>query len=98
MMQDDMLLCAHGLGEDPVDTDPGEWALHDPTVDLDGDAVLDTRAYADGDAVLVASDLDGDGYVDHATSVGADGEYSAWQAHRQPDGALRWERTDHGRL
>ncbi|MFC4604114.1 DUF6802 family protein [Rhodococcus kronopolitis] len=98
MMLDETQLCVHGLEEGAVDADPGQWALHDPTVDLDGDGVLDTRGYADGDTVLVASDLDGNGYADHLTSVDGDGRYAAWQAQRSETGELRWERTEIGNL
>ncbi|TQF69469.1 hypothetical protein FK531_10255 [Rhodococcus spelaei] len=78
--------------------DVGELELRDPTVDLDGDGVLDSRTVTGSAGVAIASDLDGDGFADHVTTVEQDGAYAAWEAHRDPDGTLQWERTDHGRL
>ncbi|MFE3293272.1 DUF6802 family protein [Rhodococcus sp. NPDC059234] len=97
-ISDDLLLGAHDLGDHPMGADVGEFAVHDPTVDLDGDGILESRSVAGEAGVAIASDLDGDGFADHVTTVERDGEYAAWEAHRDPDGALRWERTDHGRL
>jgi len=50
------------------------------------------------DALVVATDTDGDGDADHVTIVDGDGDYSAWQFHRDADGRERWERTDSGTL
>lgn len=100
-MHEDLLMMGT-TGEHPVsvDTGPadGNVGLGDPTVDLDGDGALDTRAFADPGGVTVASDLDGDGWVDHLTRVESDGEYAAWEPRREADGTVRWDRTDLGRL
>lgn len=100
-MQDEMQMMGM-VGEHPVSVGSGpvggDFALLDPTVDLDGDGVLDTRAFGDPDGVTVASDLDGDGYADHLTRVEADGAYAAWEPRRDLDGTVRWDRVDLGRL
>ncbi|MFC9789768.1 DUF6802 family protein [Rhodococcus sp. NPDC127528] len=98
IIPDDLMLDTDDLVDHPMAADAGELELHDPTVDLDGDGILDSRSVAGEAGVTIASDLDGDGFADHVTTVEQDGEYAAWEAHRDPDGALRWERTDHGRL
>lgn len=66
--------------------------------DVDGDGVLDTQVFETDDATIVVADTDGDGESDHLTIVGTDGEYAAWEFHRDPDGAERWERVDVGDL
>ncbi len=89
------------LGEQPVSVDSGpdgDFAVTDPVVDLDGNGILDTRSWSDGDGVTVASDLDGDGCADHVTRVDGDGAYAAWEPWRAPDGTVRWEQVDAGRL
>lgn len=68
------------------------------THDIDRDGILDTRTFTVGEALVVATDLDVDGQVDHLTAFGRDGDYASWQFHREADGTERWERIDHGRL
>ncbi|MFF0817964.1 DUF6802 family protein [Rhodococcus sp. NPDC003318] len=102
-MHDDMLtMTIHGGADHAlsVETGPadGPFAVTDPVVDVDGDGVLDTRGYADGNGVTVASDLDGDGFADHLTRVEDDGAYASWEPRRDPDGTLHWVRTDGGHL
>ncbi|MGW0040323.1 DUF6802 family protein [Rhodococcus sp. NPDC003348] len=100
-MQDEMLMMGL-LGEHSVSVESGpadgDIVLFDPTVDLDGDGILDTRAFADADGVTVVSDLDGDGRADHLTRVEGDGGYAAWEPRRDADGTVRWDRTDLGQL
>ncbi|MFC7446678.1 DUF6802 family protein [Rhodococcus daqingensis] len=99
MMHDDMLLLGTlGTAPHPMSPEAGEWELHAPTVDLDGDGELDTRTYSTGATLYVASDLDEDGLADHVTTVDGGGGYESWQAHRGADGEVRWARTDHGSL
>ena len=79
-------------------TDSGAVHLTDVVFDLDDDGVLDTRTFEVDDALIVATDTDGDGDADHVTIVGGDGGFSAWEFHRDADGRERWERTDSGTL
>ncbi len=58
--------------------------LTDAVFDIDDDGVLDTRTFEVDDALVVATDGDGD--------------FSAWEFHRDADGRERWERTDSGTL
>lgn len=85
---------------DPDDLGAGVGAVPLPGLefDIDGDGILDTRTFESGDALIVATDSDGDGDADHLTIVDGDGEYSAWEFHRDADGRERWERTDSGTL
>ncbi|MFD4295243.1 DUF6802 family protein [Rhodococcus sp. NPDC058505] len=99
-MHDEML--AMGFGDPlPVTVDAGplgEFAVTDPTVDLNSDGVLDTATFVDSGGVTVASDLDGDGSADHLTRVEGDGDYAAWEPRRAADGTVHWSRIDAGRL
>ncbi|BDC74387.1 DUF6802 family protein [Prescottella equi] len=72
--------------------------LTDAVFDIDDDGVLDTRTFEVDDALVVATDTDGDGDADHVTIVEGDGDFSAWEFHRDADGRERWERTDSGTL
>ncbi|MFD4366741.1 DUF6802 family protein [Rhodococcus sp. NPDC058521] len=73
-------------------------ALTDPTLDIDGDGILDSVSFQSGDAMIVATDMDGDGTADNVTMVHEDGEYEAWEFHRGEDGQPHWEQTDQGAL
>ena len=46
-------------------------------VDTDGDGRADTVLWADGADLLVASDLDGDGFADRLRRIGPDGAVHA---------------------
>ncbi|MCQ4121114.1 DUF6802 family protein [Rhodococcus tibetensis] len=83
---------------DTFGEDSGAVALTDPTHDIDGDGLLDTQTFESGNALVVASDMDGDGDADHLTTISDDGAYAAWEFHRGPDGVARWEQTDDGTL
>lgn len=74
----------------------GPVELTDPTQDIDGDGILDTIT-ATGDGVTsVWTDTDLDGFADRASIVEGDGDYSAWEYHRNPDGTGEWRKTDQG--
>lgn len=83
---------------DEFGPDSGAVHLSDLAFDVDGDGVLDTQVFEVDDALIVATDTDGDGDTDHLTIVGGNGDYAAWEFHRDPDGHERWERTDAGDL
>lgn len=76
----------------------GPVELSHPTQDIDGDGVLDTYTDTTDDAMNVWTDTDLDGYADQATIVEKDGDYSAWEYHRHPDGTSEWVRTDQGKV
>jgi hypothetical protein len=79
-----------GLG--PVEMEP-------PTQDLRGDdGVLDTFTNTGPDSMRVWTDTDLDGYADQLSVVENDGDYSAWEYHRNPDGTGDWRQTDKGKL
>ncbi|MGF7120292.1 DUF6802 family protein [Rhodococcus sp. TAF43] len=83
---------------DSFGADSGAVHLTGPAHDIDGDGILDTQTFEVDDAMIVASDLDGDGDADNLTIVGGHGDYSSWEFHRDADGGERWERTDEGTL
>lgn len=68
----------------------------DPTQDIDGDGTLDTVITTGDGATSVGTETDLDGLADRAGIVEGDGDYSAWEYHRNPDGAGEWRKTDHG--
>ena len=76
-----------GLGAVEMDT---------PTQDLDGDGILETFTTTEPDAMSVWTDSDLDGYADELSIVENDGDYSAWEYHRNPDGTGEWRQTDRG--
>ncbi|MBJ8347708.1 DUF6802 family protein [Antrihabitans sp. YC2-6] len=78
--------------------DLGTVELASPQHDLDGDGVLDTVTLSNDDALLVATDADLDGAIDHLTIVDRDGDFSAWEFRHFGGDEARWERTDHGKL
>ena len=96
-------LSAEGI--DPATFGPGSGAVDvgDLTVnldafDLDGDGIVDSRVIHSDDALVVVSDFDHDGGVDRVAMVEADGDYSAWECHRDDEGLLVWDRIDAGTL
>ncbi|MET8871082.1 DUF6802 family protein [Nocardia sp. NPDC004604] len=76
----------------------GEVELHHPTQDIDGDGTLDTITTTGPEAMQVWTDWDHDGIADQVTVVEKDGDYSAWEFHRHPDGSSEWVRTDKGKI
>ncbi|WP_433757222.1 DUF6802 family protein [Nocardia sp. CA-135398] len=76
----------------------GEVELHHPTQDIDGDGTLDTVTTTGPEAMQVWTDWDHDGIADQVTVVEKDGDYSAWEFHRHPDGTSEWVRTDQGKI
>jgi hypothetical protein len=100
-MQDETLVA--GIDDQyqvTVESGPGsgDLMMSEPAVDLDGDGILDTRVYSDGGGMTIASDLDEDGWADHVARIEADGAYAAWEPQRDPDGTVRWDPVDEGRL
>lgn len=78
--------------------DLGSLSLHNPTVDLDGDGVLDTSTLTPPDALVVLTDTDHDGQADHLTVVDDSGEFASWQYGVTSDGTAHWTETEHGRV
>ncbi|MEU6187713.1 DUF6802 family protein [Nocardia sp. NPDC047038] len=76
----------------------GAVELHHPTQDIDQDGLLDSVTITGDDAMQVWTDVDHDGFADHVKVVEKDGDYTAWEFHRHPDGTSEWIRTDQGRL
>ncbi|MGK8507117.1 DUF6802 family protein [Nocardia asiatica] len=72
--------------------------MHHPTQDIDQDGLLDSMTITGDDAMQVWTDVDHDGFADHVKVVEKDGDYTAWEFHRHPDGTSEWIRTDQGRL
>nr|WP_235871241.1 DUF6802 family protein [Rhodococcus spongiicola] len=98
-------LAADGPEIDPDDfgtesgaVDLDSFDLTSAVYDVDGDGILDTQTYELDDAMIVATDTDGDGDADHLTIVDSGGEYSAWEFHRDAAGRERWEQIDEGGL
>ncbi|MFZ2528977.1 MAG: DUF6802 family protein [Rhodococcus sp. (in: high G+C Gram-positive bacteria)] len=69
-----------------------------PTADLDRDGTFDTVTWSTASALVVATDLDGDGDTDRLTAIADDGEFGVWEFHRELDGTSRWERVETGDL
>lgn len=76
----------------------GPVPLHDPTQDIDGDGIPDTGTVSGDTSLTVWSDLDHDGFADHVTSVDHEGDYAAWEYHRNMDGTGSWIQTGHGKM
>lgn len=76
----------------------GEVELHHPTADMDADGVFDTETAYGSHSIDIWTDMDHDGVADHVTIVDVDGDYAAWEYHRQPDGSAGWMPTDRGHL
>lgn len=78
-----------------------------PTVDADGDGMLDTMVMQwgtdgsdGGHGMTVVADVDGDGAVDRVTALDAEGGYTAWEVHVDPadDDRRAWAVIDEGSL
>ncbi|MEU4315696.1 DUF6802 family protein [Nocardia sp. NPDC024068] len=92
-----------GLGMPNFDTSSsldglGPVEMESPTQDLNGDGVLDTFTTTGPDSMSVWTDSDLDGLADQLSIVENDGDYSAWEYHRNPDGTGDWRQTDKGRV
>ncbi|MFI1463104.1 MULTISPECIES: DUF6802 family protein [Nocardia] len=74
----------------------GPVEMESPTQDLDGDGILDTFTTTNSDSMSVWTDSDLDGYADQLSVVENDGDYAAWEYHRNPDGTGEWRQTDQG--
>ena len=53
--------------------------LGSPEADLDGDGFMEAVTRGDGRGVTVYTDVDGDGTVDHVSTVRFDGSYDSWR-------------------
>jgi hypothetical protein len=76
--------------------DLGAVDLHHPSVDLDGDGVLDSATLTGHDSLLVITDTDLDGTADELTVVDDSGEFASWQYEVRNDGAGGWTEIGHG--
>jgi hypothetical protein len=76
----------------------GPVEMESPTQDLVVDGVLDTFVTTGPEAMSVWTDTDLDGYADRLSVVENDGDYSAWEYHRNPDGSGEWRQTDQGKV
>jgi hypothetical protein len=86
--------------------------LGSPEADLDGDGFMEAVTLQDVRGLTVFTDADGDGTVDHVSTVRFDGSYDSWRLANpaagvpfggftnEPSAAeptpARWERIDHG--
>ena len=83
-----------------------------PEADLSGDGFMEAVTLHDDRGLTVYTDTDGDGAVDHLSTVRFDGSYDSWRLTGRDGGGTdrpepaqegtvapaRWERIDHGRL
>ncbi|WP_459547974.1 DUF6802 family protein [Nocardia sp. X0981] len=76
----------------------GPVEMETPTQDLDGDGILDTFTATGPESMSVWTDTDADGFADHLKVVEYDGDFSAWEYHRNPDGSGEWRQTDRGKV
>lgn len=53
--------------------------LGSPEADLDGDGFMEAVTLADDRGLTVYTDADGDGTVDHVSTVRFDGSYDSWR-------------------
>jgi hypothetical protein len=73
--------------------------LSDPTVDMDGDGVLDTISLRHDDALVVITDSDLDGYADRLTWIDSEGAFESWKAAEGAGADIdQWELINRGRL
>ncbi|MFL0578885.1 DUF6802 family protein [Dietzia sp. 179-F 9C3 NHS] len=88
--------------------------LGSPEADLDGDGFMEAVTLQDVRGLTVYTDVDGDGTVDHVSTVRFDGSYDSWRLTNPIAGVpfggftnepststptpARWERTDHGHI
>jgi hypothetical protein len=78
--------------------DLGAVDLHHPTVDLDGDGVLDSATLTGDDSLVVVTDTDLNGTADELTVVDDSGEFASWQYEVHGDGAGGWTEIGRGRV
>lgn len=76
----------------------GPVEMETPTQDFDSDGILDTFTTTGPDSTNVWTDIDGDGFADQVSVVENDGDFSAWEYHRNPDGSGEWRQTDQGKI
>ncbi|WP_328393615.1 DUF6802 family protein [Nocardia sp. NBC_00416] len=76
----------------------GPVEMESPTQDLVVDGILDTFVTTGPDSTSVWTDTDLDGYADRLSVVENDGDYTAWEYHRNPDGTGDWRQTDQGKV
>ncbi len=97
-----------------VPVDGGVLDLGSPEADLDGDGFLEALTLQDVRGLSVFTDVDGDGTVDHVSTVRFDGSYDSWRLANPAAGVpfggftnepatsqpapARWERIDHGHI
>lgn len=93
---------------------PGVLDLGSPEADLDGDGFMEALTLEDHRGLTVYTDVDGDGTVDHVSTVRFDGSYDSWRLANPATGTpfggftneptgddpipARWERIDHGHI
>ena len=79
--------------------DLGPLALEDlgPTADLHEGAIADIVTENTPAGMLVATDSDRDGLVDHLTIIDRTGEYAGWE-YRHDECGGRWARTSEGTI
>lgn len=76
----------------------GPVEMETPTQDIVTDGILDTFVTNGPDSMNVWTDTDLDGYADQLSVVDGDGDYAAWEYHRNPDGTGEWRQTEQGKL
>lgn len=67
------------VGDDVLD-------LGSPEADLDGDGFMEAVTRGDGRGLTVYTDVDGDGTVDHVSTVRFDGSYDSWRLANPTEG------------
>ena len=67
------------VGEDVLD-------LGAPEADLDGDGFMEAVTLGDDRGLTVYTDADGDGTVDHVSTVRFDGTYDSWRLANPTEG------------
>ena len=67
------------VGEDVLD-------LGAPEADLDGDGFMEAVTRGDVRGLTVYTDVDGDGTVDHVSTVRFDGSYDSWRLANPAEG------------
>ncbi|MBN4927673.1 hypothetical protein IEU95_12585 [Hoyosella rhizosphaerae] len=73
--------------------------LANPGLDISGDGRLDSARLLVGESVILASDTNGDGFVDAITQIGVDNAFEAWRISELPASEhQRWQRGDDGLL
>lgn len=60
--------------------------LGSPEADLDGDGFMEAVTRGDAHGLTVYTDVDGDGTVDHVSTVRFDGSYDSWRLANPTEG------------